>query len=262
MGRAAVLGLLASAMAACGGGTTSGTPNTAGSAVPSGGASASAPAAQPTKSQYLAGTAAPVFPAGSPNQLAVVAQAGLTLPVPSGGEPVPIAVRNNTTRTVTHVTASGTVHDSTGKPVATGSDQGFHPALLEPGQFALGFIYLGVGTSVPSGSTLSVQATATPSAGPNTYFADLLVTEVNDTGQQIVGTVKNPRDHAVTAPYSVDVFCVDSSGTLLNEFGGFADVSTDLAAGGTSPFTVSLYGSQCAQFLIGASGYDMTAAGN
>jgi hypothetical protein len=249
--------LVAIAVTACGGGASSGTANPSSPRS----SAASPPAAQPTKSTYLSGTASPTYPAGGPNQIAVVAQAPLVLPIPSGGETVPIAVRNNTTAAVTDVTAVDTVRDAGGHAVASGSDQGFHPALLQPGQVALGFVYLGVGTSVPSGSAMTVQASAKPSSG-DTYFADLLVTEANNTGQQIVGTVKNPRNHEVQAPFNVDVFCLAPSGALQAEVSGFADVSDKLAAGATSPFTASLYSTPCQQFLIGASGYDMSAAGN
>ena len=249
--------LVGIAVTACGGGASNGTANPPATKSPA----VSVASSQPTRSTYLTGTASPTYPAGGPNQIAVVAQAPLVLPIPSSGEAVPIAVRNNRTLAVTDVTAAGTIRDATGQVVATGSDQGFHPALLQPGQVALGFVYLGVGTSVPTGSAMTVQASAKPSSG-DTYFADLLVTEVNHTGQQIVGIVKNPRDHEVQAPFSVDVFCLAPSGALQAEVGAFADVSDKLAAGATSPFTVSLYSTPCQQFLIGASGYDMAAAGN
>ena len=96
---------------------------------------------------------------------------------------MPIAIRNNTAHPVTQIAAQGALHDASGKPVATGSDQGFHPALLQPGEVALGFIYLGVGSSVPSGSTMTVQVSSRPSSSPSTYRADLVVTEVNNMGQ-------------------------------------------------------------------------------
>jgi hypothetical protein len=171
-----------------------------------------------------------------------------------------IAVRNNTPGSVTQITAQGIVRDAGGKIVATGTDQGFHPALLQLGEVALGFIYLGIGTNVPAGSYMTVQASGKPASSSNTYLADLLVTEVNNTGQQVVGTIKNPRAHAVQAPYSVGVYCTDRSGGL-REIGGFADVSTDLAPGATSGFTVDLAGTPCPQFIVGASGFDQSAAG-
>ena len=72
----------------------------------------------------------------------------------------------------------------------------------------------------------------------------------------------SPTDHEVQAPFGVDVFCLAPSGTLQAEVGAYAVVSDTLAAGATSPFTVSLYSTPCQQFLIGASGFDMAAAGN
>jgi len=257
------IAVLAAGSTACG--TSPGAPVSGAATVgPSSSASSAnsgVPSPQPTKSLYLAGNASPTFPAGDPGKVAVVAQAPLTLPVPSGGETLPIAVRNNTPGSVTEITAQGIVRDAGGKIVGTGTDQGFHPALLQPGQVALGFIYLGIGTNVPAGSAITVQASGKPASSSNTYFADLLVTEVSNTGQQVVGTIKNPRAHAVQAPYSVDVYCIDSSGGLRAEIGGFADVSTDLAPGATSGFTVDLAGTPCPQFIVGASGFDQSAAG-
>jgi hypothetical protein len=256
------IAILAGMSTACGAGSSTAS-STAGSTAVSPSASPSSsgvPSPRPTKSLYLAGNASPTFGAGDSGKVAVVAQAPLTFPV-RGGETVPIAVRNNTPGSVTEITAQGIVRDAGGKIVATGTDQGFHPALLQLGQVALGFIYLGIGTNVPAGSTITVQASGKPASSSNTYFADLLVTEVNNTGQQVVGTIKNPRTHAVQAPYSVDVYCTDRSGGL-REIGGFADVSTDLAPGATSGFSVDLAGTPCPQFIVGASGFDQSAAGN
>jgi hypothetical protein len=221
----------------------------------------SPPVAQAARSEFLTGNASPTYPAGTPGQIAVVAQATLALPVPSGGETVPIVVRNNTAHTVTRIAAQGAVHDASRKPVATGSDQGLHPAVLQPGQVALGFIYLGPGSSVPTGSTMTVQVSARPSSSPTTDVADLVVMEVNDTGHQS----RDSQEHAGSfdpGSYSVDVFCLAASGAPSAEFGAFADSNEDLAAGASSGFTVDLYGAQCAQYLIGASGYDQGAVGN
>jgi hypothetical protein len=257
------IAILAGMSTACGAGSSTAS-STAGSTAisPSGSSSSSGvPPPQPTKSLYLAGNASPTFGAGEPGKVAVVAQAPLALPVPSGGETLPIAVRNNTSGSVTEITAQGIVRDAGGKVVGTGTDQGFHPALLQLGEVALGFIYLGIGTNVPAGSYMTVQASGKPASSSNTYFADLLVTEVNNTGQQVVGTIKNPRTHAVQAPYSVDVYCTDRSGGL-REIGGFADSSADLGPGATSGFSVDLAGTPCPQFIVGASGFDQSAAGN
>jgi hypothetical protein len=196
--RLTVLLLAAFVLACCGGSTSTGDAGQSGAA--SSAPSSALPSPQAARSEFLTGNASPTYPAGTPGQIAVVAQATLALPVPSGGETVPIVVRNNTAHTVTRIAAQGAVHDASRKPDATGSDQGLHPAVLQPGQVALGFIYLGPGSSVPTGSTMTVQVSARPSSSPTTDVADLVVMEVNDTGHQIVGTVKNTRDHSIQAP--------------------------------------------------------------
>ena len=148
------------AATACGSSApTSGSPTT--------GTQTQSVAAQPvspvaTKSQFLTGNISPTYPAGAAGQVALLSQAALTLPVPAGGETVSIAVRNNTAHAVTQITAQGTVKSTSGAVVATGSDQGFHPSYLLPGQVSLGFIYLGIGSNVPTGSTMSVQVSSTP----------------------------------------------------------------------------------------------------
>jgi hypothetical protein len=76
---------------------------------------------------------------------------------------------------------------------------------------------------------------------------------------------RDSQEHAGSfdpGSYSVDVFCLAASGAPSAEFGAFADSNEDLAAGASSGFTVDLYGAQCAQYLIGASGYDQGAVGN
>ena len=251
---------LALVVTACGSTTpTSGSPTT--------GTQTQPVAAQPvspaaTRSQFLMGNISPTYPAGTAGQVALVSQAALTLPVPAGGETVPIAVRNNTAHAVTQITAQGTVKSTSGSVVATGSDQGFHPSYLLPGQVSLGFVCLGIGSNVPAGSAMSVQVSSTPAQSANTYTADLLITAANNTGQQLVGTLTNPRGHSIQGPYEVNVFCVATTGTLQAEVGGFADASNDLAAGATSGFTIDLAGTACPNYPVGASGYDQAAAGN
>jgi hypothetical protein len=218
-----------------------------------------APTALPTRSLYLVGDASPKFPAGKAGRVAVIAQAAVVAPVPSGGETIPIAVRNNTSKPVTEIQAQGIVRNSGGKVVATGSDQGFDPTYLKPGQVALGYIYLSIGANVPTGSTMTVKASATTAPSTDTYQADLLVNDLSNTGQQIVGVAKNPRHHSIQGPYSVNVYCLSASGGLSSETGGFSDASNNLAAGTTSGFTVDLYGASCPQYLVGASGFDMAA---
>jgi hypothetical protein len=169
------IAVLRGASTACGASGSSTASPTAGATAISPSASPSSsgvPSPQPTKSMYLVGNASPSFPAGDPGKVAVVVQAPLTLPIPSGGESVPIAIRNNSPVSVSQIAAQDIVRDGGGKIVGTGTDQGFHPAFLQPGQVALGFIYLGIGTTVPAGSAMTIQASGKPTSSSNTYFAD------------------------------------------------------------------------------------------
>ncbi len=209
-------------------------------------------------SRLLAGNVSPLFPTGTPGKVAVIAQGNLVLHGLEGSESVPVAVRNNTSRPVAQIMAQGLVRNSAGVPVASGSDQGFSPSRLQPGQVALGFIYLQTGNTLPAGSTLSVQASASPSSSPDTYIADLVMTQVNNTGQEIVGVVRNPRGHSIQGPYGVNAFCVTAAGRLLATFGSFTDNSGKLAAGASTSFTIDLTG-RCPHYLVGATGFDNSA---
>jgi hypothetical protein len=257
--RLTVLLLAAFVLACCGGSTSTGDAGQSGAA--SSAPSSALPSPQAARSEFLTGNASPTCPAGTPGQIAVVAQATLALPVPSGGEPVPIVVRNNTAHTVTRIAAQGAVHDASRKPVATGSDQGFHPAVLQPGQ--------GPGFHLPGPRVVRPDRIDhdRPGVGPTVVVPNHRRSRSGRHGGERHRSPdsRHSQEHAGSfdpGSYSVDVFCLAASGAPSAEFGAFADSNEDLAAGASSGFTVDLYGAQCAQYLIGASGYDQGAVGN
>ena len=257
--RLTVLLLAAFVLACCGGSTSTGDAGQSGAA--SSAPSSALPSPQAARSEFLTGNASPTYPAGTPGQIAVVAQATLALPVPSGGETVPIVVRNNTAHTVTRIAAQGAVHDASRKPVATGSDQGLHPAVLQPGQ--------GPGFHLPGPRVVRPDRIDhdRPGVGPTVVVPNHRRSRSGRHGGERHRSPdsRDSQEHAGSfdpGSYSVDVFCLAASGAPSAEFGAFADSNEDLAAGASSGFTVDLYGAQCAQYLIGASGYDQGAVGN
>jgi hypothetical protein len=210
-------------------------------------------------SKYLAGNVQPAFSAGKPGKITFVDQGALPIPIPEQGYSVPVALRNNTKYPIGNISAAGTIRSPSGKVVGSGTDQGFDPSRVLAGEVSLGFIYLQPGTNVPAGSTMKVTGSESIERTTKTYDVDLLLEGVNNTGQQIVGLVKNPRTHAVQGPGSVVAFCVSSSGQFMGQpTSGTANFSpAPLGAGATSSFTLPLYGQSCPTYLVGAWAFDM-----
>jgi hypothetical protein len=192
------------------------------------------------------------------NKLAVIAQGTIPNPVPPEGYSIPIAIRNGSKTPIADLHATGMLRGPDGKLVGSGSDQGFNPTRLLPGQIGFAFIYLQPGTSVPAGTKMAASANGQKSNSQNTYFADLAVSGANNTGQQIVGLLKNPRSHTIQGPGTVEVYCVTATGSFMGQAIGTSTNISDggLGGGATTSFTADLYGATCPTFVIGASGFD------
>ena len=137
--------------------------------------------------------------------------------LPEIGYTLPFVVRNGTSHAIKNLQGNGTIKSSAGKIVGSGSDQGFNPTRLLPGQEAFAFIYIQNGSGAPPGSTMKITVSSQPSSSPDTYFADLVVSGADNTGQQVVGLVRNPRKHAIQGPGTVNVYCVTASGQFLGQ---------------------------------------------
>ena len=208
----------------------------------------------------LAGPAHPTFPAGTKNELSVVANG----PYSDRTNIVPVVVHNNTSRPVTAVEVQGSARDANGALVGSGSSQGIQPAAIPPGGIGIGYVYFG---DAPNATQFSFTASAKPSKGPGRdFFAGLQITENNETeGErygtnrgQIIGTVVNPLTVTVTGPISVLALCLDPAGNPTTTVSGFAE-GDDLAAGSTTTFSLDFYDQTCPSYLVGASGYNHDA---
>lgn len=185
------------------------------------------------------------FPPGDSGELAIIstgAQDELS-------DSVTVIVRNNTSEPIGNIEATGTARDAGGALVGSGSSQGFKPVVVAPGEIAYGYVYFDGG--FPEGSTFDIDV-AGEEVG--TYFRPITITEINNTGDAIIGGLSNDTDVEVTGPISVQVLCFAADGTTIGSHGGYAE-QDDLDSGATGSFSISLYGDECPIGLAAASGY-------
>lgn len=185
------------------------------------------------------------FPAGDPGELSVIATGARD----ELSDSVTVIVRNNTSEPIGNIEATGAARDSAGALVGSGSSQGFKPVVVAPGEIAYGYVYFDGG--YPEGSTFDIDVTG---AEVDTYFRPITITELNNTGDAIVGGVVNDTGVDVTGPISVAVLCFAPDGTTLGSQNAYTEQS-DLAEGATGTFSVDLYGDECPIGLAAASGY-------
>jgi hypothetical protein len=206
-------------------------------------------------SMFVAGNASPVLPIGKPGVVALVSEGAR---IDQSGS-LPIVVRNNTSHTVARITASGTIQNASGKLIATGSDQGFKPNVVQPGEIAFGYIYFqNFNLAIPPGGKVSVQLGST-AASQDAYenIRELKVENTNLTGgefgKQILGQAVDQYRYRISGPIGVDVACFDKTGRVLDVDSDFASPD-NLASGQTASYTVSLT-SRCPVYLVAASGF-------
>ncbi len=210
--------------------------------------SAGGPLAQ---SPFLGGSAAPVVPRGEAGKLTVVTVGKFT--GQRTGTTIPVIIRNNTTAAVSKVEVTPTAKDAAGKTIATGSNYaGFHPATIQPGEVALGYIYFD--PLIPQDAKFDFSFTSTRPSTRRLTPADLNV-EAKLVAGKISGTAKNATSKPVEGPFTVDAFCFDSAGTLTGVQSTFADNSNDLAAGASVGFEFTQPGPDCPQFLAAVFGF-------
>ena len=140
----------------------------------------------------LLGTAHPKFSAGAPGKLSVVYVGPLSRN-PSGDSTLPIAVRNNTGKAVSHIDLTASVRQA-GKLVATGKSQEVQPAQLGPGEVGLSYIYLSLNTGYTAARRRDLFLSPSESIAAHTSShntSTLKVTEANRSGGSIVGTASN-----------------------------------------------------------------------
>lgn len=208
---------------------------------------------EPSSSEFILVGGEVSVPAGEPDALGIA----LTGEYESNSGVLPVIVRNNTGETKHELGVSAMARDSGGDLAGSGSDQGLNPNVLQPGEWAFGYVFFG--SDMPSDT--SYEFTIDSSDAPSQFggAVDLVPVESNSTegtlGAQIIGVLSNATDETVSGPLGVSVACFDTNGTsLLDVKISFAEAS-ELAPDGTTSFSVNLFDGDCANYAIGASGY-------
>jgi len=163
---------------------------------------------------------------------------------------VPIIVRNNTSDAVGNIEIAGTARDDSGALVGSGSSQGLKPVIVAPGEIAYGYVYF---DTEMAGSTFDYQFSIDAQPAGE-YFFPVTITEINTTGDQIIGAVTNQNDFEVTGPIGADGICFGPDGAIVDTIGSYLE-QDDLPAGGVGSFSIDLYGEPCPIGLVSASGY-------
>jgi hypothetical protein len=186
---------------------------------------------------HLFTSGAIIVPPGTPGEVSVAVTAP---PSPaSDNSTVPMIVRNNTTNVVSGIEVTGGARDAAGTLTASGSSQGFLPGTLEPGDWAIGFVFFDIDALTGDETfDFSVSFDDGP-AGALVGRIDLPITEATLQGDRVVGVVRNESTSPGTLA-QVYVACFNA-GTLNEVYLGFVD-GFEVPPGGSSPFTVDLFG--------------------
>jgi hypothetical protein len=175
------------------------------------------------------------------------------------GTTVPIVFVNETSSGVAHVDISGTAKNPKGEIVGSGSSQGTDPSTIQPGQWALAYIFFESAGGLSSSDKMTFSVSTMPADTSSYNTAAIQVTQANFIGGSVTGGVKNTTGHMVQGPISVDLYCFDAAGHPTYEQGGFTSgsngASGNLAPNATDSFQIDLYGQACSSYLVGASGF-------
>jgi hypothetical protein len=185
------------------------------------------------------------LPDGEPGKVSIIVQAGS---IDSSGS-VSMIVRNNTSEPVGSIDVTGTARDAAGSLVGSGSSQGFEPAIVGPGEIAFGYVYFDSDLPIDSTFEFSVSASEV-----DDFSLPVTITEISNTGDQIIGILTNKLDVEVSGPIGANGICLGPDGSILNFVRSYAE-QDKLAPGGTGSFAISLFGDECAAGIMAASGY-------
>ncbi|MFT4039499.1 MAG: VWA domain-containing protein [Thermomicrobiales bacterium] len=201
---------------------------------------------------YLGGNAFAALPEAEDGALAVVAVGAYD------GSHLPVVIQNRTGADVQLVEVSAMARKN-GALIASGSDQGLAPLLVEADGYAFGDIYFG--TELADGAEFSFTLQAQPANEADASWRDLTVSDANATGDLVIAILQNDHEVGVGGvTITADVACFDASGSLLDVGFGPAG-ATLLAPGASAPAqfglpeaSADLQTETCPLFLIAGHG--------
>lgn len=214
-----------------------------------------APAAPVSSGQptLLAGNVKATFAQGSAGKVSVVYSAPLQ-PDSSGFAEAPFVVRNNTSKPVTNVQVSTTVLSGSTVVASGQDDAGTNPIVLNPGEWALGYIDYDNAASLKPADTVQFSVQASPSPDPDAASVDVTVTQANNVGESITGLVKNTSKSPVESGIEVTAYCFDGTGKPVGVQNGDTPQGANIAVGGTASYEIDTFGTSCKSILVGATG--------
>jgi len=200
-------------------------------------------------SPYLGGTGLELLPAGAAGEVEVVLQGVYD------GSILPIIVRNNSDEAIGRVAVAAAVRSAAGDLVGAGGDQGFNPSRVEPGSYAIGYLYFD-GATLPNDATFDFDVSFEEPDGGSFSSIDMTMVEATFLGDRIVGTLLNEHDEPMSGPINIAVMCLTADCAILDHESGYTD-QDNADPGQSIPFQVSFFGGiDCTYFVIAASGYN------
>jgi hypothetical protein len=189
-------------------------------------------------SPFVGGNRSPRLPSGQQGRLSVVAKG-----VYDGS--LPIIVRNNTSRTVNGIYVTGLATSASGRILATGDSQGFHPSLVKPGEITIGYVFFRDAQLPPNARyRLSVAENR------STAQKDLVMTKASFATDRVIGIARNPRATEASLPAGTVACFVGNR--LLDTYEDPSDQIT-VRPHGTLIFQVEVFDA-CPTFLVTAYG--------
>ncbi len=212
----------------------------------------------------MMGTAKPKFEAGTAGTIDVVAAAAIPKDDGTGTADIPIALRNNTSATVSSIQIAATFRNKAGSIVATASTTGTQPGQLVPGEVGLADLLVDTGgKQIPTDATISYTAQSSAPGTSPLNVATAKVTEANRVGSNIVGSARNTSTQTIGGPLEAEVWCFDKSGHLTAKVSGLTEGQSSIAPQASASFTVDLGLLQlapsappaCDSYSVGVTGY-------
>lgn len=207
------------------------------------------PAEFADESPYLGGTGLALLPTGAADEVEVVLQGVYD------GSSLPIIVQNGSDEPIGQITVTAAVRSAAGDLIGAGGDGGFNPSRVEPGSYAIGYLYFD-GADLPATATYEFDVSfGAPESGSFSSL-DMTIVEVAFLSDRIVGELRNDHDALMEGPINIAIICLTEDGEIVGYESGYTDQDS-ADAGESIPFQVSLFGdTECANFVIAASGYN------